>query len=70
MAARHDMHFFGELGALCGAVPPYHWSMSEERTTCRACRRVLRAGLARGGAVPVAHGPEAALDDGPLRGAR
>ena len=69
MADRRDTHFFGELGALCGAVPPYHWSMNEERTTCRTCRRLLRAGIVRGGAAPARYEPETAVE-GPLRGAR
>ncbi len=57
MAERRDTHFFGELGALCGALPPYRWSMNEERSTCRECRRLLRTG-ARSRAAALAFEPE------------
>ena len=44
MARARDTHFFTDLGALCGVVPPYQWSMNEARTTCRHCLRLLRRG--------------------------
>ncbi len=45
MVHAEDTHFFTDFGALCGAVPPYQWSMNEGRTTCGECQRLLAAGL-------------------------
>ncbi len=45
MAHPQDMHFFTDFGALCGASPPYRWSMNEARTTCGECRKLLEDGL-------------------------
>lgn len=44
MARPGDRHFFADFGALCGALPPYEWSMNEAQTTCGECRKLLEGG--------------------------
>ncbi len=45
MAHGQRTHFFTDFGALCGASPPYAWSMNEARTTCGECLSLLEEGL-------------------------
>jgi hypothetical protein len=47
MADAEAIHLFTALGALCSAPAPYRWALTERRTTCAACRELLRAGVRR-----------------------
>lgn len=45
MPHAEDTHFFTDFGALCGASPPYRWSMNQAGTTCCECLRLMDDGL-------------------------
>ncbi len=69
MAHTQDTHFFTDLGALCGASPPYRWSLNEARATCRECRALLNLGL-RNRRIGIPRQDEDVVTPGRLRGSR